>query len=168
MTWWVEPTQTTPCCRSAGYTLIELLVVMGIIGVVLGAAGLALRSGQGREQLAEEADRLEGLYDLARAHANAHATVWTLRLGERHYQWQPVQGKAPAPKVLTREHRLPAGMLLRFLAPESGATSSLSVWPGDDVSEGRLLLDRPQQSEQGSEWLELSGHGPAQRGGIRP
>jgi len=82
--------------RPAGFTLIELMVVLVIIGVMLGAVGLSIRSAD--RSLQFEAERLAQLLSLAREEAQVRGAPIRLDADEQGFrfmirrdrQWQPI------------------------------------------------------------------------------
>ena len=82
--------------RASGFTLVELLVVLVIIGVMLGAVGLSIRSAD--RSLQFEAERLAQLLSLAREEAQVRGAPIRLDADEQGYrfmirrdrQWQPI------------------------------------------------------------------------------
>lgn len=72
--------------RQAGFTLIELLIVMAIIAVSVAVVSLALRDSD-ETRLAEEAERLVALLEMARSESRVTGTP---------VRWLPVSDSAEA------------------------------------------------------------------------
>lgn len=120
--------------RPAGFTLIELMVVLVIIGVMLGAVGLSIRSAD--RSLQFEAERLAQLLSLAREEAQVRGAPIRLDADEQGFrfmirrdrQWQPILDDRDL-----RERPWEGPTTLRIDRPDGGET----------IEFGREQVDAP-------------------------
>ncbi|MDZ7641009.1 MAG: type II secretion system minor pseudopilin GspH [Desulfurivibrio sp.] len=154
-----------------GFTLIEVVVVLLIIGILLGAIGLA---PPGREQqLQTEAERLLVLLRLAREEAILTAREMAVGFhaeGYRFYryrdgQWRPLTARPFKPRQLAPDLRLelrrlevdesPVELPYRDGPQDDRQLPRLYFLPGGEITPFRLTLrlengDQPKVIEGGS------------------
>lgn len=144
--------------RCRGFTLLELMVVIALMGIVLGAVGLATGQSPGR-QARQEAGQLLQLIQQLREQAVMEGREYGVRLARSEYQvfrLEP-QGWRSAGSV----HALPEGLQMRLeqegrrLSFDGAiAVPQLLMLSSDEISQFVLSFVSVEQS-----WLSIVSDG---------
>lgn len=126
----------------AGVTLLETLIVLAILGVAVGAAMLALPSGDDDPTTRREAAlleaRLEQAADDSLSRLAPARMTWTTS-GYRFEEWRDGAWAAHATPVLAQAHDLPQGIRL---TDEGSVAFSPEVLPPEDGTVALTLTGR--------------------------
>ena len=139
--------RSSGAASAAGFTLIELLVVVTIIAIATAAVSLSLRDGASA-QLEREAERLAGLFEMARAESRAAGVP---------VQWLPLVDDANGDQFrflgLPPAEALPNRWLGGEVAVQIVGARSVRLGPEPMIGAQRVILSL------GSQQLVLSTDG---------
>ena len=102
--------------KHSGFTLLEILVVLVIVGILVGAASLAIRHNPQRA-LQQEIERLQQVTALVQEQAILRAEVYGLRVEPTGYQFLRLVGQhwQALTEFPYQDYRLPVEMELALL-----------------------------------------------------
>lgn len=124
--------------RDSGFTLLELLVVLLLLGIIISFASLSLGQRSVQRQLAENAERIAQLVQLATEEAQLNQEEWGLHISQEQYQfarlesvnWQTISSG------LFKPRQIPQGMSIHL--EQSDALLKISE-PAENVPQILIL-----------------------------
>lgn len=137
---------------AAGFTLLEVLVVVFLLGIVLGAAGLALGDGGRRDRLQSASERLRGVLELAGQEALVRGVWLGASFHADGYEVRTLRGRewvAPAAGEPFARRRLPPGVGLtlrvegepqRLPAADAPAGTQVMFTPDGEITRFEVEL----------------------------